>query len=144
MKMDRFGNASSTEYCTNYRQYYNLRQKRQHINSNTPKSLLNSSTEETAECYRHKKKYGVSKFQKLLTDRRVKVLKTCQSYRSGDYQYYKQHCLKVDVNHRTTNPSIKITRPTCENNYTNNPDCIDPNIHLAAAERVQNPFACIP
>jgi hypothetical protein len=96
--------------------------------------LLNSSTEETAECYQCEKKYGVSKFQKLLADGRVKVLKTCQSCRLGDYRYHKQRCLEVNVNHRTANSSVKITQPTCENNHTNDPDYVDPNIYLAAVE----------
>jgi hypothetical protein len=138
MKMDRFGNASSTEYCTDCYQYYSLQQKHQNADSDIPESLLNLSTEETAECYQREKKYGVSKFQKLLTDGRVKVLKTCQSCRLGGYQYHKQRCLKVDVNHRTANSSVKITWPTCENNHTNDPDYVDPDIHLAAAKQVQN------
>jgi hypothetical protein len=80
MRIGPFGNASSTEYCTDYRQYGNL-QKHQNgliTDSETPGSSLGSSTEETAECHRCEKQYGVSKFQKLLAGGRVKVLKTCE------------------------------------------------------------------
>jgi hypothetical protein len=144
--MDHFGNASSTEYCIDYCQYENL-QKHQNItitDSETPRSLLGLLTKETAECHYCKREYGISRFQKLLIDGRIKLLKTCQSCRSGDCRYCKQHCLKVDVDHRTANPRIEITQPTYENNHTNDPDCVDPDIHLAAAEQVQNPFACVP
>ena len=144
IRIGPFGNNSSTEYCTNCRQYDNLR-KRQHVaigDSDTPGSSLGSSTEETAECQRCEKAYGISAFQKLLADGRIKVLKTCQSCRSGD-RYRKQRRLGVDVNHRTTNPSVEIMRPAYQND-TNNLDCADPDIHLAAVEQVQNPFACIP
>jgi hypothetical protein len=146
IKMDHFRNASSTEYCTDCRQYENLR-KRQNItiaDSETPRSSLSPLTEETAECHRCEREYGISRFQKLLTDRRIKLLKTCQSCRSGDCRYRKQHCLEVDVDHRTANPRVEITQPTYKNNHTNDPDCVDPDIHLTAAEQVQNHFACVP
>jgi hypothetical protein len=80
MRIGPFRNASSTEYCTDYCQYSNL-QKRQNgliTDSETPGSSLSLSTEETAECHYYEKQYGISKFQKLLADRRVKVLKTCE------------------------------------------------------------------
>jgi hypothetical protein len=80
MRIGPFGNASSTEYYTDYCQYGNL-QKHQNgliTDSKTPRSSLGLSTEETAECHYYEKQYGVSKFQKLLTDGRVKVLKTCE------------------------------------------------------------------
>jgi hypothetical protein len=144
--MDHFRNASSTEYCTDYRQYENL-WKCQNIitsTSDTPQSSLGSSTEETAECYYCEKEYGISRFQKLLADGRIKVLTTYQSCRSGNNQYYKWCCLEVDVNCRTTNPSVEITHLTLKNNYTNNPDCVDPDIHLVATKQVQNPFTYVP
>jgi hypothetical protein len=106
--------------------------------------LLGSSIEETAKCYYYKKEYRISRFQKLLVDGRIKVLTTCQSCRLGNNQYRKWHCLEVDVNHRTTNPSVKITHLILENNHTNDPDCVDPDIHLAATKQVQNPFAYVP
>jgi hypothetical protein len=142
MRIDHFGNASSAEYCTDYCQYDNL-WKCQNVaiaDSETPQSLIGLSNEETAECYCCEKSYGISEFQKLLTDGRVKVLKTCQSYRLGNNQYRKQRCLKVDVDYRTTNPNI----PTFQNNNTNNIDYADLDVHLAAIKQVQNPFACIP
>jgi hypothetical protein len=64
--------------------------------------------EETAKCQRCEKQYGISTFQKLLTDGRIKVLKTYQSCRLGDW-YCKQRHLGVDVDHRTANPSVEIT-----------------------------------
>jgi hypothetical protein len=131
MRIDPFGNASSTEYCTGCRQYDNLR-KHQNVaiaDSETPGSLLGSSTEETTECHRCEKQYGISKFQKLLADGRIKVLKTCQSCRSGNNQSYKRRRLEINVDHRTAN---------------NNLNHADPDIHLAATEQVQNPFTCIP
>jgi hypothetical protein len=131
MRIDPFGNASSTEYCTGYCQYNNL-WKHQNVviaNSKIPGSLLGLSTEETTECHYYEKQYRISKFQKLLIDGRIKVLKTCQSCRLGNNQSYKWHYLEINVNHRTVN---------------NNLNHADPNIHLAATEQVQNPFTYIP
>lgn len=45
--------------------------------SETPQSPLGLSMEEAAECCYYKKECGISEFQKLLTGRRVKILKTC-------------------------------------------------------------------
>jgi hypothetical protein len=70
------------------------------------------------------------------------VLKTYQSCRLGD-QYHKQRCLRVNINHRTANPSIKITQPAYQND-TNNLNYANPDIHLAAAKQVWNPFSYIP
>jgi hypothetical protein len=105
--------------------------------------LLGLSTEETAECHHCKKEYGVSEFQKVFVNGRIKVLNNCQSCRSGINRYCKLWHLEVDINHRTTNPSIEITQPICQNN-TNNIDSADPDIHLATTEQVQNPFAYTP
>jgi hypothetical protein len=133
MRMDHFGNASSAEYCTGNSQYDNPR-KCQNVavaDSETPQSSLGSSTEEAAECHGCKKKYGISKFRKLLADRRIKVLKTCQSCRLGDW-YCKQRCLEADVDYRTADPNIEITQPAFQNNNTNDIDCADLGVHLVA------------
>jgi hypothetical protein len=80
MRIGPFGNASSTEYCTNYYQYGNLQKCQNGLitDSETPRSLLSLSIEETTKYHYYEKQYGVSKFQKLLADGRVKVLKTCE------------------------------------------------------------------
>jgi len=139
MKIDRFGNVSSAEHCTDCRQYNSRRQKRRNTatsTSDTPQSSLGSSTEETAECYCYEKEYGISEFQKLLADGRIKVLTTCQSCRSGNNRHRKQRRRRqVDAD-----PNIEIIQPITNDNI----DRADLDVHLAAIEQVQNPFTCIP